>query len=104
MDLIEQILNQARGYLFCPVCNSRYMENEIRFRGFIDNTYIFQAFCAKNHEPLAVTYLASLHKIDNPVSAYFHQMSGQEVTDQIADDAQGLFERFDGNFKKHFAD
>lgn len=102
MDLIEQILQQARGYLFCPVCNSKYLENEIRFRGFIDNAYIFQAFCAKGHEPMAVTYLASLHKMENPVSAYFHPLSGNLVTKELANEAQKFFETFDGDFKKIF--
>ncbi len=102
MDLIDQILQQARNYLFCPVCNSSYMENEIRFRGFIDNTYIFQAFCAKNHAPLAVTYLASFQKMDNPVSAYFHVMSGKKITKEVADSAQKYFDSFSGDFHKAF--
>lgn len=102
MDMIEQILQQAKNYLFCPVCNSKYTDNEIRFRGFIDNTYIFQAFCAKAHEPLAITYLASLHKMDSPVSAFFYPLSGEVVTEKIAADAQAYFDKFNGDFKAIF--
>lgn len=104
MDLIDQILQQARNYLFCPVCNSHYQSGEVRFRGFIDNTYIFQAYCAKGHEPLAVTYLASLHKMEKPISAYFHTMSGNKITKEIADFANKYFENFDGNFAKILKD
>jgi hypothetical protein len=104
MDLIDQILQQARNYLFCPICNAQYQSGEVRFRGFIDNTYIFQAYCAKGHEPLAVTYLASLHKLEKPISAYFHTMTGNKITKEIADGANVYFDNFDGDFAKIFKD
>ena len=102
MDLIDQILKQARNILVCPVCNNHYEINEIRFRGFIDNTYIFQAFCAKNHDPLAITYLASLHRLEKPISAYFHSLTGEKITPKLAQEAEELIESFDGNFKAIF--
>lgn len=98
MDLVDQILNQARNILFCPVCNSHYQLNEIRFRGFIDNTYIFQAICNNGHEPMAVTYLASLQRLEKPISAHFHQLSGDLVSKEIVKKAQDYFSRFDGKF------
>lgn len=99
MDLIDQILKQARNFLFCPVCNESYSSNEVRFRGFIDNTYIFQAFCSKGHEPVAVTYLASLHKLEKPISAYFHILSGEKITQAMSDQAKTEIDGFDGSFK-----
>jgi len=100
MDLIEQILNQAKNFLICPVCGGTYQSGEIRFRGFIDNTYIFQTYCAKGHQPLAVTYLASLHRLEKPIGAYFHPLYGKKITKEIAEKASKLFESFDGDFKK----
>jgi hypothetical protein len=100
MDLVDQILNQARNILFCPICNSHYQMNEIRFRGFIDNTYIFQAYCQKGHEPLAVTYLASLQKLEKPISAHFHQLSGEKISKEIMEKAEKYFSTFNGDFGK----
>ena len=100
MDLIDQILNQARSFLICPVCNNHYQMEEIRFRGFIDNTYIFQAYCAKGHQPLAVTYLASLHKLEKPIGAYFHPLSGEKLTPDMARKAEEVIESFNGDFRK----
>lgn len=97
MDLIQQIINQARNILACPVCSSHYEVSQIRFRGFIDSTYIFQAICNKNHEPVAVTYLASLQKIDKPISAYFHPLSGEKITNELAEEAENIIEKFDSD-------
>lgn len=96
MNLIDQILNQARNILYCPVCNSQYDKERIRFRGFIDNTYIFQAYCNLNHQPVAITYLASLQRIDQPISTYFHLLSGTKVTIQMADEVDKLLKKFSG--------
>ncbi|MCX6809635.1 MAG: hypothetical protein NTZ65_02730 [Candidatus Berkelbacteria bacterium] len=102
MDLIEQILNQAKNLLICPVCSGHYNTGEIKFRGFIDNTYIFQAYCSKGHEPMAVTYLAALHKMENPISTYFHPLSGEKITKEMADEAEVFIASFDGDFKKYW--
>lgn len=87
MDFIDQILNQARSTLVCPVCKSQYADNRFKFRGFIDNTYIFQGFCANNHEPAVVTYLASLHRLEKPIGTYFHSISGDRVSKELAEQA-----------------
>lgn len=100
MDLIDHIINQARDYLVCPICGSHYLTDEIRLRGFIDNTYIFQALCAKSHEPLAVTYLASLHRLEKPIGTYFHSLSGEKLTKDEEKQAEEFFNRFDGDFSK----
>lgn len=102
MDLIDQILSQAKNFLICPVCNNNYNLDEIRFRGFIDNTYIFQAFCARDHEPLAVTYLASLHKLEKPIGAYFHALSGQQITKGMLEKAEKDIDQLEGDFEKLF--
>ena len=88
--------------LVCPVCKGRYEANEIKFRGFIDNTYIFQTYCAKGHNPVAVTYLASLHKMEKPISAYFHTLSGVKITKKTVEQANKLIDDFDGDFAKVF--
>lgn len=104
MNLIDQILSQAQNILFCPVCNQKYDKQRIRFRGFIDNTYIFQAYCNQNHQPVAITYLASLHRIDKPISTYFHLMSGTKVTHDIAEQASKLLKEHDGPLGDLFVD
>lgn len=102
MDIMDQILNQAKNYLVCPVCKGGYETGEIHLRGFIDNTYIFQAFCSKGHEPLVVTYLASLHKLEKPISAYFHLLSGKKLSQETLQEAEKQLDTFDGNFKEVF--
>ena len=102
MDLIDQILNQAKEILYCPICNEGYDKHEIRFRGFIDNTYIFQAFCSKGHEPLAITYLASLHKLEDPIGAYFTSLSGTKIDQKMYKKAETLFDSFEGDFISAF--
>ena len=99
---MDQILKQARNHLVCPVCNGQYKLGEIRLRGFIDNTYIFQAFCERGHEPMFVTYLASLHRLEKPISSHFHVLSGNKITQKEADEAKDLFSSFDGDFQKAF--
>ena len=97
MNLIDQILNQARNVLYCPVCNTQYEKERIKFRGFIDNTYIFQAFCNLNHYPVAITYLASLNKLDQPISSYFHMLSGTKVTQETADEVDKILNDHKGS-------
>ena len=96
MNLIDQILNQARSILYCPVCNNPYDKERIRFRGFIDNTYIFQAYCNLNHQAVAITYLASLHQIDKPISTYFHLLSGQKVSKEMAEEVNEILNTYKG--------
>ena len=100
MDLINQILKQAKELLYCPICKNHYNTGEIRFRGFIDNTYIFQAYCNKGHEPLAITYLASLHKLEKPIGAYFFPLSGKKITKKDYHEAIEYIDSFDGDFIK----
>jgi len=99
MDLVDKIIDQARNVLVCPICNKQYEQEELRFRGFIDNTYIFQAFCAKNHQPMVVTYLASLHRLEKPIGAYFHTVTGEKISKNIADRAEKLIDGFGGDFQ-----
>ncbi len=102
MDLIDQILNQAKDLLYCPVCKNHYNLGEIKFRGFIDNTYIFQAYCNKGHEPLAITYLASLHRLEKPIGAYFFPLTGKKITKSDFEKAKQLFDNFNGDFISAF--
>ncbi|PIT97645.1 hypothetical protein COT77_00235 [Candidatus Berkelbacteria bacterium CG10_big_fil_rev_8_21_14_0_10_41_12] len=104
MNLIQQIISQARNFLTCPVCHGSYGENEIRLRGYIDNIYIFQTFCSKGHEPTVVTYLASLQKTGGetrgkPQEAHFHPISQGKITDeelsQINSRIEGLTSSFE---------
>lgn len=96
MNLIDQILEQARNILYCPVCNSQYDRQRIRFRGFIDNTYIFQAYCNLNHQPVAITYLASLNHIDKPISTYFHMLSGEKISLETGAELENIIGNYHG--------
>ncbi|MFH1855586.1 MAG: hypothetical protein ABH810_04260 [bacterium] len=97
MNLIDQIINQARNILYCPVCNNQYDKDRIRFRGFIDNTYIFHAYCNLNHQPIAITYLASLHRIDQPISTYFHLLSGEKISKEMVKNAEKILDTHKGS-------
>ncbi len=99
MNLIDQILEQARNILYCPVCNNQYDRQRIRFRGFIDNTYIFQAYCNLNHQPVAITYLASLNSIDKPISTYFHLLSGEKLDNEIAGKLDEALTHYNGKIE-----
>ncbi len=99
MDLIDQILNQARNFLVCPACGGHFDLGSIRLRGFIDNTYIFQAYCANGHDPLAVTYLASLRRLEKPISAYFYPLSGKEIDLKAVKSAESELNTFNGDFR-----
>lgn len=102
MDIMDQILNQARNYLVCPVCKSSYATGQLHLRGFIDNTYIFQAFCDRGHKPVAITYLASLHQLEKPISAHFHPLSGKRITTETYQKAKTEIENFKGDFRELF--
>jgi len=102
MDLLDQILSQAKKLLYCPICKNHYNMGEIKFRGFIDNTYIFQAYCNKGHEPLVITYLASLHRLEKPIGAYFFPLSGKKITSDDYQRAIKYIDNFDGDFIKIF--
>jgi len=104
MDFIDQILNQARSTLVCPVCKSQYENDRLRFRGFIDNTYIFQGFCANGHEPTAVTYLASLHRLEKPIGTYFHNITGDIISQEIYLKAQEIIKNHKGSISSLFTD
>jgi hypothetical protein len=104
MELIDQILSQARNSLFCPICQSHYEVDRLKFRGFIDNTYIFQGFCANSHEPMVVTYLASLHRLEKPIGTYFHTLSGNKITQEVADQASKEIKEFSGTFSEIWKD
>ena len=100
MDLIEQILQQARETLACPVCMSRYSEEALKFRGFIDSTYIFQGYCANSHAPVAVTYLASLQQLGKPISTYFHTLSGEKIDYTHVKEAEEELDKIDKDITK----
>lgn len=102
MNLIDQIINQAKHVLNCPVCNSRYLDGDIKLKGFFDNIYVFEAFCANNHEPTTVTYMANLQRLDKPVETYFHKISGERLSEDDVLDASASIDKFDGNFEAHF--
>lgn len=100
MDFMDQILNQVRDNLVCPICKSRYEADRLKLRGFIDNTYIFQGYCANSHEPTVITYMASLHRLEKPIGTYFHTLSGEKITMEIAEQAQARIDSFKGNFSE----
>ncbi len=104
MDLIYHILDQARNNLGCPLCQSQYEQDRLKIRGFIDNTYIFQGFCANSHEPMVVTYLTSLHRLEKPIGTYFYSLSGSKITNELADQAQREIQKFDTTFSQLWKD
>lgn len=102
MNLIDQIINQAKNVLSCPVCNSKYLDGDIKLKGFFDNIYIFEAFCANNHEPTVVTYMANMQRLNQPIGTYFHKISGEQISKNEVIDAAIEIDKFDGNFETLF--
>jgi hypothetical protein len=91
MHNIQQLIEQAQSVMTCPECGRHYEAGEIKFKGFMDHTYILQTTCSNNHAPIFTTWITS----------YVPTLS-DEVAPLQDDHVLALhkaLEAFDGNFK-----
>ncbi len=59
MDTIKRLIEQAKALMVCPEFGRHYETDEIKFKGFLDHTYILQEACSNNHQPIFTTWITS---------------------------------------------
>jgi hypothetical protein len=96
MDLSE-LIQIARSFLQCPVCGSHFEENKIHFRGFIDDKFVIQTECAKNHNPVSALFISS---IDSKGKHFFKNQ--QPISANNVLDFQLGLNDFNGDFERLF--
>lgn len=95
MHDIEQLIQQARELMTCPSCGRHYEANEIKFKGYMEHTYMLQASCTNNHPTVFTTWVTSLL----PTGA-------EDVVPLQDDHVLALYtalQRFDGDFRSLWA-
>jgi|GEM_PF-377093 len=100
----KEILKQAQQILYCTTCGRTYQLDEIRLRGFLDQTVILQTICSNHHAPVVTFYLtnATPEKAEKPavITSPVPKQTIRRVTkDDVLDLHEGL-KGFDGDFKK----
>jgi len=101
----KEILKQAQQILYCTTCGRTYQLDEIRLRGFLDDTLILQTICSNHHAPVVTFYLTNSTpgvKADKPtvLAEPVQKREPQKVTkDDVLDLHQGMKD-FDGDFRQ----
>lgn len=101
MNGIEYVLLEAQRSLHCTVCGRHYSIDEIKLRGFLDNTYILQTICDNGHLPLVTISLFSV-KGKSKFSPHYKPIVQERIIADDVLDAQKQINEFDGNFEKLF--
>lgn len=100
MSRYEDIITQAQKIISCPACGRTYAANEIKLRGFLDNTYILQTICSQGHSPLLTVFIASYQKKEEKISpAEIEALKSQRITSDDVIEFHQKIEKFDGNFE-----
>lgn len=101
----KEILKQAQQILYCTTCGRTYQLDEIRLRGFLDDTMILQTICSNHHAPVVTFYLTNSVPGAKPEKTVelpreVEKLASKRVTkDDVLDLHQSLKD-FDGNFRK----
>lgn len=83
----NDILEQIRHKLHCPVCGKKYELGEIKLQGSFSHALIIQTVCENGHLSLFVTNVKNQKKIeDKPV-----------VMDEVLD-LHNALKKFNGDF------
>lgn len=94
MDNIQQLIEQAKAVMTCPSCGRHYGQDEIKFKGFMDHTYILQTTCTNQHPTIFTTWITSYA----PTTASdLLDLTPIETDHVIA--LHDALKQFDGNFK-----
>lgn len=102
----KEILKQAQQILYCTTCGRTYQLEEIRLRGFLEDTVILQTICSNHHAPVVTFYLTNSTGQITPAepSAGLAKAAARQQSKKISkDDVLDLHESlhdFDGDFKK----
>lgn len=91
MQNIQQLIEQARTLMTCPGCGRHYEANEIKFKGFMDHTYILQTACSNQHATIFTTWITSY------VPTLVDDIAPLEQDHVLA--LHKALQKFDGNFK-----
>jgi hypothetical protein len=102
----KEILKQAQQILYCTTCGRTYQLDEIRLRGFLDDTVILQTICSNHHAPVVTFYLTNsqgqIEKTDKPVQlpAKVERSTPKKVTKNDVLDLHQNLKDFNGDFRK----
>ncbi len=91
MGDIQQLIEQARSHMTCPVCGRNFEAKEISFKGYLDHTFILQTSCANNHSQVYTTWITST------VPTKFNTAAPLDGDDVIA--LHQALKSFNGDFK-----
>jgi hypothetical protein len=91
MHDIDQLIEQAQVVMTCPTCGRHYEAEEIRFKGYMEHTYVLQASCTNDHPKVLSTWVTSLMTtLDNDVTP---------IQDDHVLALYTALQQFDGDFR-----
>lgn len=91
MNQFKEIIKAAQQMLSCPVCKKKFNLNEIKIRGWFDNTYFLAANCANKHKRVNISIVINI-KSKNTNTSKINKDNWQKITQTI--------DQFDGDFEK----
>ena len=91
MEHFDEAYKQVQKAFRCPICGKSYLKKDIELKGFLNKTYIFRAYCNRNHE-LAVAECV----------IFMGKKTGKPISQDDITDIQHEIKEFDGNFEKLF--
>lgn len=100
MSRYEDIISQAQKIISCPACGRTYAADEIKLRGFLDNTYILQTICNQGHSPLLTVFIASYQKREGkPLPSEIREFKAERISSDDVIDFHEKLEKFNGDFE-----
>jgi hypothetical protein len=91
LDSLEEAFKQVQRAFHCPKCGKSYDKKDLQLKGFLNNTYIFKAFCDKNHTATVAECVI-----------FMDQNNMQPLSNKDIADLKQEINGFDGNFEKLF--
>jgi len=55
----EKIAKDIKKMICCPICKRKCAKDQIKLKGFFDNTFFFETNCSNNHLPAHMVIVAT---------------------------------------------
>lgn len=91
MGNFNEIIEQIKRQLHCPICGKKYELGEIKLRGSYSHTLVIQTICENGHSTLFVT------NTKNPKEIFKNKKP--IIIDEVLDLHHAL-KKFNGDFEK----
>lgn len=91
MEFLNEAFEQVQKAFHCPTCGEPYSKDSIKLKGFLNQTFIFRAYCDNKHTPTIAECVL-----------YIDKNNIQPITNQDVIDIKHQIKCFDGNFEKLF--